>query len=127
MRPAPSTPKAGVLLPPSNFPAGGFGDSRSPRRVSLPSAAPTHASPPAHEAAESPAAAHPGGRGVTCPHRPAGAGSTAAGRGGAAGLNPGRAADPAPLAPDLAAAVAIGLFVATLILWLDALAGAGGV
>lgn len=92
-------PKAGALSPPSGFPAGGFGDTASPPRVSLPSfAAPIRASSPPHEAAKSPAAAHPGGRGANL----------------------------SGPAPDLAALVAITLFVAAVVAVLAGLTGPGG-
>jgi hypothetical protein len=61
-------------------------------------AAPTRARLPPHEAARSPAAASPSGRGATF----------------------------SGTAPDLVALVAITLFIAAVVLWLDAARGIGG-
>lgn len=101
--------EAGALLPPPNFPARGFGD---PRRRPLPFAAPTRAHLPADEgAAESPAAVSPAGRGASLPAR---LGDV---------LLEEIVPEPSRLAPDLAALVAIALFTAAIVAWLDALAG----
>ena len=106
-------PEAGALLPPPNFPAGGFGDTR---RRPLPFAAPTRAHLPAHEgAAKNPAAVSPAGRGASLPAR--------LGKVVVAEIVP----EPSRLAPDLAALVAIALFTAAIAVWLDALAGAPGI
>lgn len=103
---------AGALLPPPNFPAGGFGDTG---RRAFPFAAPSRAHLPAHVgAAETPAAVPPGGRGATLTAR--------LGKVVVAKIAP----EPSRLAPDLAALVAIALFTAAIVAWIDALAGVPG-
>lgn len=99
----PALPAGGVTAPPATSRAAAEPEARAPgsgarRAFSFPFAAPTRADLRQREAAKGPAAEHPSGRGATLD---------------------------APAA-DLAALVAVTLFIAALVLWLGAAAGGPG-
>lgn len=107
-------PEAGALLPPPNFPAGGFGDTR---RRPLPFAAPTRAHLPAHEAAETPPGPGPA-RDRALPDHPDRASPTRA------AVSPaGRGAPLAEPADDIAALIAVALFIGAVVVILAGLTG----